>query len=160
MTLTSAALLTTLIALTPQSATAQHKNIVETAAAAGQFKTLIAAAQAAGLAGVLASRRNLTVFAPTDAAFAKLGKAAIADLLKPRNRATLRRILLYHVLGRRILAAQIPAGRTHVRTLAGPAIAVRKSHGRVRINRSNVVATDIRASNGVIHVIDRVLIPR
>ncbi|MEO1695463.1 MAG: fasciclin domain-containing protein [Pseudomonadota bacterium] len=153
-----------MIALTFGVTTASHakhhrKNIVKTAAGAGQFKTLIAAAKAAGLARVLSRRRGLTVFAPTDAAFAKLGKRTLRSLLRPRNRHKLRRILLYHVLGRRVPAGKIPAGRTHVKTLAGKTVRLRKSRRGVRVNRSNVIKANVRASNGIIHVIDRVLLP-
>lgn len=138
---------------------ARGKNIVEVAASTGQFNTLIAAAKAAGLAGALSRRHGITVFAPTDAAFAKLGKKTLRSLLKPRNRGKLRKILLYHVLGQRVPARKIPHGRTHVKTLAGRAVAVRKRGHRVRVNHARVIKADVRASNGVIHVINRVLIP-
>lgn len=148
-----------MVMLAAIAATAQaHSNIVRTAQKAGSFNTLIAAAKAAGLAGVLANRHGLTVFEPTDAAFAKLPKGTVENLLKPRNRGKLRQILLYHVVGRRLPASKIPHGRTHVWTLAGKAVAVRKRRG-VRVNRAHVVKADVRASNGVIHVINRVLIP-
>ncbi|MEL6297435.1 MAG: fasciclin domain-containing protein [Pseudomonadota bacterium] len=158
MAVMAAAVLALSMALSPTSAEAR-KNIVRTAANAGQFNTLIAAAKAAGLANVLASRRNLTVFAPTDAAFAKLGKKTIRNLLKPRNRKKLRKILLYHVLGKRVTAGRIKFGRSRAHTLAGPGVHLRKTRKGVRVNRSKVVAANVRASNGVIHVIDRVLIP-
>ena len=145
----------------PSSALA-HKtnNVVATAAKAGQFNTLIAAAKAAGLANVLATKRNITVFAPTDAAFARLGKRTLRDLLKPRNRAKLRKILLYHVVGTRVPSSAIPRGRTRVNTLAGQRVSVRRSGHRIRVNRARVIGADVRASNGVIHVINRVLLPR
>lgn len=155
-----AATLVAVVALVPVGAAqARSGNIVQTAAAAGQFNTLIAAAKAAGLAKVLSRTHNLTVFAPTDAAFARLGRRTINDLLKPKNRAKLRKILLYHVLRKSVRAKQIPAGRTHVRTLAGKSVAVRKTRFGVRVNRARVIAADVKASNGVIHVIDRVLLP-
>ena len=137
-----------------------RKNVVATAAAAGQFNTLLAAAKAAGLADVLATKRNITVFAPTDAAFARLGKNTINDLLKPRNRNKLRQILLYHVVGARVPSRNIPRGRTHVATLAGKPVAVHRSRSRITVNNARVIGADVRASNGVIHVINRVLIPR
>ena len=155
------ALLAALImfAFAPVSADARS-NIVRTAQKAGQFKTLIAAAKAAGLAGVLSRKHGLTVFAPTDAAFAKLGKRTLRDLLKPRNRAKLRKILLYHVVGSRIPSRKIRAGRTHVKTLAGQSVRVRRNRKGIRVNRSRVIAADVRARNGIIHAINRVLIPR
>jgi len=145
--------------MTASSAEARSRNIVDTAASTGQFTILIKAAKAAGLAGVLSTKRNLTVFAPTDAAFAQLGKGTLNTLLKPRNREKLRNILLYHVLGLRVTAGHIPAGRTHVRTLSGKAVAVRKNAHGVRVNRSRVIKADVIASNGVVHAINRVLIP-
>ncbi|MEO1719063.1 MAG: fasciclin domain-containing protein, partial [Pseudomonadota bacterium] len=147
-------------AFTFAPAQAHHtNNIVKTAAKAGQFKTLIAAAKAAGLAGVLSRKHNLTVFAPTDAAFARLGKKTLRSLLKPRNRHKLRRILLYHVLGQRVPAGKIAPGRSRVKTLAGKRVTLRKSRKGVRVNRARVIAPNVRASNGIIHVINRVLIP-
>jgi len=145
--------------MAPAPAEARRGNIVQTAAGAGQFKTLIKAAKAAGLAGVLSRRRGLTVFAPTDAAFAKLGKRTLRNLLRPRNRHKLRRILLYHVLGKRVPSRAIHPGRTRVRTLARRRVTIRRSRRGIRVNRARVVAADVRASNGVIHVINRVLLP-
>jgi uncharacterized surface protein with fasciclin (FAS1) repeats len=141
------------------SVSAQAGTIVQEAAKAGQFNTLIAAAKAAGLAGVLSAPGNYTVFAPTDAAFAKLPPGTVKDLLKPKNRGKLKAILLYHVVGSRILAKDIPHGVTHVKTLQGKSLRVRKGLLGVRVNKSRVVATDVKASNGVIHVIDSVLLP-
>ena len=153
----AAAVLGLAMGLAPHAAEARS-NIVRTAAKAGQFNTLIAAAKAAGLAGTLASAKGITVFAPTDAAFAKLGKKTIRNLLKPRNRHKLRKILLYHVLGKRVPAKRIKFGRSSAKTLAGQRVHLRRGK-RVRVNRSKVVAANVRASNGIIHVIDRVLIP-
>ncbi len=138
---------------------ANAKSIVGVAQDAGQFNTLIAAAKAAGLAGVLSGPGNYTVFAPTDAAFAKLPKGTVESLLKPQNKHKLRALLKYHVIGKRILAKDIPVGRTHVRTLNGKAVSVRK-HGGVGVNNARVTSADVLASNGVIHVVNRVLIPR
>jgi len=131
-------------------------NIVQTAVAAGKFKTLVALVKQAGLAGTLQSKGPFTVFAPTDAAFAKVPKATLAALGK--NRAKLRAVLLYHVAAGRVTAAKVV--RLHsVKTLNGQAVKVRVSQGKVTIGGARVVATDIGASNGVIHVIDKVLIP-
>ncbi len=149
-----------LVAVPAQAQKHTRSNIVTTAANAGSFKTLIAAAKAAGLAGVLSRRRGLTVFAPTDAAFARLGRRTLRSLLRPENRGKLRAILLYHVVGQRVPSRAIPRGRTHVRTLNGRAVSVRNRHGRIRVNNARVINADVRASNGVIHVINRVLIPR
>jgi uncharacterized surface protein with fasciclin (FAS1) repeats len=139
--------------------TAHARSIAEVAASTGQFNTLLAAAKAAGLAGALSRPGHYTVFAPTDAAFAKLPAGTVQSLLKPQNKRKLQALLKYHVVGRKIRASQIPFGRTHVGTLNGQSLSVRK-HGGVRVNQSNVVTADVRASNGVIHVIDKVLIPR
>jgi uncharacterized surface protein with fasciclin (FAS1) repeats len=133
------------------------QNIVQTAAAAGQFKTLVALAKRAGLAGALTGDTKLTVFAPTDAAFKKVPKATLNKLL--RNRAALRRVLLYHVVAGDVKAAQVVQLRS-AKTLAGPAVSIRVSGANVFLNRNTkVVKTDIAASNGTIHVVNRVLIP-
>jgi uncharacterized surface protein with fasciclin (FAS1) repeats len=135
---------------------AAKPNIVQTAVAAGKFTTLAALLKQAGLAGTLQGKGPFTVFAPTDAAFAKVPKATLAALGK--DRAKLRAVLLYHVAAGRVTAAKIV--RLHsVRTLNGQAVKVRVSQGKVTIGGAGVIATDIGASNGVIHVIDKVLIP-
>jgi uncharacterized surface protein with fasciclin (FAS1) repeats len=129
------------------------KDIVDTAVAAGQFKTLVAAVKAAGLVDALKGKGPLTVFAPNDDAFAKLPKDAVEDLLKPENRDKLRAVLTYHVIpGKILLGAQSPA------TLEGQPMAI-KTAGAFEVNGVKVTATDIVCSNGVIHVIDAVLIP-
>jgi uncharacterized surface protein with fasciclin (FAS1) repeats len=141
---------------------AQAANIVETAQAAGTFGTLIAAAQAAGLAGALANGDNLTVFAPSDEAFAKLPAGTVETLLKPENKDQLAAILSYHVLPRVLTANQIPSGPIHVRTIkqgGDRTLAVAKSGGTVTVDNATVVAANIRASNGIIHVIDTVMLP-
>jgi uncharacterized surface protein with fasciclin (FAS1) repeats len=156
------ALITALIvtgAMTSGTVTANARTIVDVAASTGQFNTLLAAAKAAGLAGTLSGPGHFTVFAPTDAAFAKLPAGTVANLLKPQNKSKLRALLKYHVIGKKIRASQIPVGATHVTTLNGRAVSVRKQGG-VRVNSANVVTADVGASNGVIHVIDKVLIPR
>ena len=140
--------------------TAQAKTIVEVAQGAGQFNTLIAAAKAAGLAGALSAPGAKTVFAPTDAAFAKLPKGTVESLLKPANKAKLRAILAYHVVGgTTIRAKDIKVGSTRVDTLNGQQLTVRK-HGGVSVNGAKVVQADVGADNGVIHVINKVLLPK
>jgi len=134
-----------------------ERNIVRTAAAAGQFKTLIALLEKAGLAGTLEAKGPFTVFAPTDAAFAEVPKATLAAL--GRDRAKLRAVLLYHVLAGRVTAAGLVKHRS-VRTLEGQSLTVRVRHGTVTIGGARIIETNIAASNGVIHVINRVLIPR
>jgi uncharacterized surface protein with fasciclin (FAS1) repeats len=144
------------------AAQAQAANIVETAQAAGTFGTLLAAAQAAGLAGALANGDNLTVFAPSDEAFAKLPAGTVETLLKPENKDQLAAILSYHVLPRVLTANQIPSGPIHVRTIkqgGDRTLAVGKSGGTVTVDNATVVAANIRASNGIIHVIDTVMLP-
>ena len=139
------------------SAASSQGNIVQTAAAAGQFKTLIRLAGVAGLAGALEEKGPLTVFAPTDAAFAKLPRTTVAAL--GHNRAKLRAVLLYHVLEGRITAAKLVKLHS-VKTLDGQSLPVRVRHGVVTVGGVRVIKTNIAASNGVIHVIDGVLIPR
>jgi transforming growth factor-beta-induced protein len=134
-----------------------ERNIVQTAVAAGQFKTLVALVKQAGLAGALQGKGPFTVFAPTDAAFAKVPKATLAAL--KHDRAKLRAVLLYHVLKGKVTAAKVVKLRS-VKTLNGQSVKISVSHGKVTIGGARIVKTDIAASNGVIHVIDRVLIPR
>ncbi len=137
--------------------TTADKNIVQTAVAAGQFKTLVMLTKRAGLAGALSGEKKLTVFAPTDAAFRKVPKATLNKLL--RNRAQLRRVLLYHVVAGDVKAAQVVQLRS-VKTLAGPSVRIQVAGGSVFLNRSTkVVKTDVAASNGTIHVVNRVLLP-
>ena len=133
--------------------------IVEIAATAGNFNTLVAAVKAAGLAETLSGKGPFTVFAPTDEAFAKLGKDAIADLLKPENKAKLTAILTYHVAGENLPAAKVVAAKS-VKTLQGQSASIVVAEGKVTIDGANVVKTDIVGSNGVIHVIDSVILPK
>jgi uncharacterized surface protein with fasciclin (FAS1) repeats len=149
------------MALAASTVAASARDIVDTAVRAGQFKTLVAAVQAAGLVETLRGRGPFTVFAPTDAAFRKLPPRTLRSLLRPENRSQLRSILTYHVVPRRITAAQLTgSGRKvfGVRSVQGSNIRVDLRHG-VRVSGANVVRTDIRASNGIIHVIDTVMIP-
>jgi uncharacterized surface protein with fasciclin (FAS1) repeats len=150
-------------ALSIFAAPASAANIVETAQGAGTFGTLIAAAKAAGLADALATGKNLTVFAPTDEAFAALPAGTVESLLKPENKDKLAAILLYHVLPRKLSAAQIPAGPTHVRTLKASGdrtLALKKRKGVVTVDNAKVISADIMADNGIIHVIDSVMLPK
>jgi uncharacterized surface protein with fasciclin (FAS1) repeats len=155
-----AAIATVSVAAVPPVAAAgtqSEGNIVQTAAGAGQFKTLLKLAKQAGLAGTLEGRGPFTVFAPTDAAFAKVPKATLATLA--HNRAKLRAVLLYHVLEGSITAAQL-VERHSVTTLNGQSLTVRVRHGVVTVGGVRVIKANIAASNGVIHVINGVLIPR
>jgi transforming growth factor-beta-induced protein len=133
-------------------------NIVETAVGAGSFKTLAAALGAAGLVGALQGRGPFTVLAPSDEAFAKLPAGTVEELLKPENRATLRRILLNHVIRGNFDSSAV-ANLKSVRTQAGKSLPVKIVDGKVMIGDSTVVAADVLSSNGIIHVIDSVLIP-
>ncbi len=133
----------------------QAKDIVDTAVAAGNFKTLAAALQAAGLVDTLKGPGPFTVFAPTDAAFAKVPKAQLDALLK--DKAALTKVLTYHVVPGKVLAKDVKAGK--VKTVQGSELTV-STTGGVKVDNANVTTTDIVASNGVIHVIDTVVIPK
>ena len=140
-------------------AQAQGRDIVDTAVGAGQFKTLAAALQAAGLVETLKGAGPFTVFAPTDAAFAKLPKGTVEELLKPENKAKLTAILTYHVVAGKVMASDVVKVK-NAKTVQGGSINVNAAGGKVKVDASNVVKTDIAASNGVIHVIDTVLMPK
>ena len=133
-----------------------QKNIVQTAVAAGQFKTLVSLVKQAGLAGALSGPGPLTVFAPTDAAFAKVPKATLAALAK--SPAKLKAVLLYHVAKGKVTAGQV-VKLTSVKTLQGGSLSVKVAGGKVYVGGARVVKPDVMASNGVIHVINKVLIP-
>jgi transforming growth factor-beta-induced protein len=141
------------------AASAPTMNIVETAIGAGSFKTLVAAVQAAGLGKTLAGKGPFTVFAPTDEAFAKLPKGTVEDLLKPENKAKLTAILTYHVVAGKVMAADVVKVKS-AKTVQGQDLAVMVTDGKVMIDNAQVTKTDIAASNGVIHVIDKVLLPK
>jgi LPXTG-motif cell wall-anchored protein len=132
------------------------QNIVQTAQAAGQFNTLVAAVQAAGLVDTLSGPGPFTVFAPTDEAFAKLPAGTVDNLLK--NPEQLRKVLTYHVVAGSVPASQV-VGLTSATTVQGENVAIRVQGGNVMVNNANVVATDVMASNGIIHVIDAVILP-
>jgi uncharacterized surface protein with fasciclin (FAS1) repeats len=151
------------MALGLTAGTAFSANIVETANGAGTFKTLIAAATAAGLGDALATGKDLTVFAPTDEAFAKLPAGTVDDLLKPENKDKLAAILKYHVVASKIMAADIKDGKTEVTTMkegGDTMIEVMKDANGVTVDGAKVVTADIAADNGVIHVIDAVILPK
>jgi uncharacterized surface protein with fasciclin (FAS1) repeats len=135
------------------------QTIVDVAASNPDFKTLVAAIKAAGLAETLSGKGPFTVFAPTDAAFAKLPPGTLEDLLKPENKEKLVSILTYHVVSGKVKAADV-VKLTSATTVNGKAAAIAVADGAVKVDAANVVATDIAASNGVIHVIDTVLIPQ
>jgi uncharacterized surface protein with fasciclin (FAS1) repeats len=140
-------------------ASATSKDIVDTAVAAGDFKTLAAALQAAGLVDTLKGAGPFTVFAPTDAAFAKLPAGTVQDLLKPENKQKLIAILTYHVVPGDVTSTQV-VKLTEAKTVEGQDVKISTKNGKVMINNADVVTADIQCSNGVIHVIDQVLIPQ
>ena len=136
----------------------QGKDIVDTAVAAGSFNTLAKALQAADLVDTLKGKGPFTVFAPTDEAFAKLPAGTLESLLKPENKAKLRRILTYHVVPGSVSSAQA-SKLTTAKAVSGDAIAIKAANGKVMVDNATVVKPDIAASNGVIHVIDAVILP-
>ena len=132
------------------------RNLVQTAIAAGQFKTLASLLQKAGLAGALEAKGPFTVFAPTDAAFAKVPKPTLAALAKSKSK--LRAVLLYHVVKGKVTAAQAMKLQS-AKTLEGKSLSIRVSGGKVIVGGATVVKANVMATNGVIHVINKVLIP-
>ena len=142
-------------ALVLVSSAAMAADIVDTAVAAGSFKTLAAALQKAGLVDTLKGKGPFTVFAPTDAAFAKIPKAQLDALLA--DKAMLTKVLTYHVVAGKVMAADVKAGP--VKTVEGDDLMISIENGRVMADKSTVTKTDIVASNGVIHVIDSVMMP-
>lgn len=164
MNILKAAALAAAISLGSFGATvAQAANIVETANSVGTFKTLLAAATAAGLAEALGDTQNITVFAPTDEAFAALPSGTVENLLKPENKDQLVAILTKHVLPRVLMSTQLLAKPFHVKTLnADERLTISAKSSGVTVSGSNtakVVQADVKADNGVIHVIDTVLLP-
>jgi uncharacterized surface protein with fasciclin (FAS1) repeats len=134
------------------------KDIVDTAVAAGSFKTLATALAAADLVGTLKGAGPFTVFASTDGAFAKLPAGTLEDLLKPENKDKLRAILTYHVVAGKVIAAQV-VKLSSAKTVNGQDLQISTSGSTVKVNDAQVIKTDIAASNGVIHVIDTVILP-
>ncbi len=135
-------------------------DIVDTAVAAGTFKTLVAAVQAAGLDETLKGPGPFTVFAPTDEAFAKLPAGTVDDLLKPENKAKLVSILTYHVVPGKVMAADVADKETMAKSVQGSEIKIVGSKDGVMVDGAKVVTADIAADNGVIHVIDTVIMPK
>ena len=137
---------------------AKAADIVETAVSAGQFKTLVTAVEAAGLAETLKGEGPFTVFAPTDEAFAKLPAGTVEDLLKPENKQMLVAVLTYHVVPGKIMSGDIAGKTAMVETVQGGKLSVDATNG-VKVDEATVISADIEASNGVIHVIDTVVLP-
>ncbi len=139
---------------------AAPQDIVDIAAGNESFATLVAAVQAAGLVDVLKGPGPFTVFAPTNDAFAKLPEGTVANLLKPENKDQLVAILTYHVLPARVMSGDLAGKRVEAATVQGQSVTVDATAGGVTVDGANVVQADIAASNGVIHVIDTVILPR
>jgi uncharacterized surface protein with fasciclin (FAS1) repeats len=137
---------------------ASAADIVDTAVAAGEFKTLVAAVKAAGLVDTLKGPGPFTVFAPTDEAFAKLPAGTVESLLKPENKARLQSILTYHVIPGKVMSLEL-VKLDSAKTVEGGNIAIQTMNGGVMVNNAHVTQADISASNGVIHVIDTVILP-
>jgi uncharacterized surface protein with fasciclin (FAS1) repeats len=138
---------------------AQGRDIVDTAVAAGSFKTLAKALAAADLVTTLKGAGPFTVFAPTDEAFAKLPPGTVEDLLKPENKAKLQRILTYHVVAGKVMASDVVKLQS-AKAVSGDTVRIATRNGGVTIDNAHVVTTDVAASNGVIHVIDTVMLPK
>jgi uncharacterized surface protein with fasciclin (FAS1) repeats len=136
----------------------QTKDIVDTAVAAGSFTTLAKALTAADLVGTLKGPGPFTVFAPTDEAFAALPAGTLEKLLKPENKATLRRVLTYHVVPGKVMAADV-VKVSSAKAVSGDTLSIKASGGTVMVDKARVAKADIAASNGVIHVVDAVLLP-
>lgn len=153
---TIAAALISITAAVP--AFANDKDIVDTAVDAGQFATLAAALEAADLIATLKGEGPFTVFAPSDAAFAKLPAGTVENLLKPENKQQLVDILTYHVVPGKVMAADV-VGLDEAKSVNGKMIDVEVEGGAVKVNQANVITTDVAASNGVIHIIDEVILP-
>ena len=135
----------------------ETKTVVELAASNDDFSTLVAAVKAAGLAETLSGDGPFTIFAPTNEAFAKLPKGTVETLLKPENKAKLQAILTLHVVGAKVMAADVKPGK--VKTVNGASVEIAVKDGAVTVNGSKVIKTDIVGKNGVIHVIDTVILP-
>ena len=149
---------TAAVAMLAAPVRAQEADIVGVAVGAGSFNTLVAAVQAAGLVETLKGDGPFTVFAPTDEAFAKLPAGTVEELLKPENRDQLRAILTYHVVPGRVMASEV-VGMSTAATVQGQTVRFRTEDGKVMVDGANIVQTDIEATNGVIHVIDEVILP-
>ena len=146
------------LAMSATAALAADKDIVDTAVAADDFDTLVAAVQAADLVETLKGEGPFTVFAPTDAAFAALPEGTVEDLLKPENKDQLVAVLTYHVVPGKVMSADLAGKELEAETVQGSTVAIDATDG-VTVDGANVVTADIEASNGVIHVIDAVILP-
>ena len=146
------------IAMTLAATATKASDIVDTAVSAGSFNTLVAAVKAAGLVDTLKGKGPFTVFAPTDEAFAKLPAGTVENLLKPENKSKLASILTYHVLPGKVMSGDIAGKSFEVATVQGSKVSVDAMSG-VKIGKASVVKADVTASNGVIHVIDTVILP-
>ena len=135
------------------------KNLVETAAGNDAFKTLVAAVKAAGLIETLAGKGPFTVFAPTNEAFAKLPEGTVESLLKPENKDKLISVLTYHVVPGKVMSKDIKPSQM-VKTVNGQQVSIKLSYGKVSVDGATVTAADVEAENGVIHVIDTVILPK
>jgi uncharacterized surface protein with fasciclin (FAS1) repeats len=147
------------VALALSMSVAKAADIVDTASAAGSFKTLVTAVKAAGLVDTLKGKGPFTVFAPTDEAFAKLPNGILDKLLKPENKKQLVAILTYHVVAGKVMAKDLAGQKTMAKSVEGSEIAVDATNG-VKVDNAKVVKADIQASNGVVHAIDAVIMPK
>ena len=145
-----------LVAASPAAAA----DIVETAVSNGSFKTLTAALQAAGLVETLKGKGPYTVFAPTDEAFKKLPAGTVETLLKPENKAQLQKVLTYHVVSGNVMSGDLKGKTTNAKTVEGSAVRIDASGNTVKVDDAVVTQADVNASNGVIHVIDSVIMPK
>jgi len=153
-----AALLASTLAMPAAQAADKPGDIVAVASGAGSFKTLVAAVKAAGLVETLQGTGPFTVFAPTDDAFAKLPAGTVEDLLKPENKEKLVAILTYHVVPAKVMAADVKTMKA--KTVNGKELNIKVEGGSVTVDNAKVVKTDVAAHNGVIHVIDTVVLPK
>ena len=156
---TVAAVVVTVAASGTTAVRAETRDVVDTAIAAGSFKTLAKALDAAGLVTTLKGAGPFTVFAPTDEAFAKLPNGTLETLLKPENKEKLRRILTYHVVAGKVMASDVVKLQS-ARAVSGDTITVKVEDGVVHVDNATVTSADVLASNGVIHVIDSVILPK
>ena len=153
-----AALLTPTLPLPMAQAADKPRDIVAVASSAGSFKTLVAALKAAGLVETLQGKGPFTVFAPTDDAFAKLPAGTVEELLEPENKEKLVAILTYHVVPGKVMAADVKTMKA--KTVNGKELSIKVEYGKVTVDNAKVIKTDVAASNGVIHVIDTVVLPK
>ena len=155
----SISVLTLALAATALAGGPAGMDIVDTAAGAGSFNTLVAAVKAAGLVETLKGAGPFTVFAPTDEAFAKLSAGTVENLLKPENKDQLVSILTYHVVAGNVMAADV-VKLSEAKTVQGQSVSISAGSGEVMVDNAKVIKTDIKTSNGVIHVIDSVILPK